>query len=393
MAMAYTPGLKRKEETYVTKVRKLPILGDVLVEEGTKVDYDTEVATTSLPGKVNVLNLARILELESTQVSLGDEGGSFEQKERSLNLTKYMLKEQGESCEAGELIAQRKTFFGLFQRECRVPCDGTLEYVSDVTGQCLLREPSTPLTLDAYIPGTVTEIIPNEGVVIETPAAFMQGIFGIGGETHGELKIVCKSEDEELTEDQITEEHAGKIIVGGSIVEYPTIKKAVEIGVKGIIVGGIRDSDLSSFLGYEIGVAITGEEKMGVTMILTEGFGKMAMARKTLGFLKKFEGNLVCINGATQIRAGVIRPEIIIPMAEATGERVEEEELQMEGLKPGLPVRVIGPPYFGAIGHIVDLPVELQTVETESKVRVLEAELEDGRRVVVPRANVEMIEE
>jgi len=32
-------------------------------------------------------------------------------------------------------------------------------------------------------------------------------------------------------------------------------------------------------------------------------------------------------------------------------------------------------------------------VETESDVRVVEIELEDGRRVVVPRANVEIIEE
>ena len=394
MAMAYTPGLKRKEETYVSKERKLPILGEVIVKEGAKVDYNTEVAKTSLPGKVNVINLARILELESTDVALPDESGSFfKQKERSLELSKYMLKEVGDSCEAGEVIAQRKTFFGLFQRECKVPCAGSIEYVSDVTGQCLLREPSVPLTLDAYIPGTVKKVIPNEGVVIETPAAYMQGIFGIGGETHGELKIVSKSEDEELTEDQITEELTGKIIVGGSIVEYPTIKKAVEYGVKGIIVGGIRDADLSNFLGYNIGVAITGEEKMGLTLILTEGFGKMAMAKKTLEFLKKFEGKLTCINGATQIRAGVIRPEIIIPIEEASVDKVEDEELHLEGLKPGLPVRIIGPPYFGAIGHIVDLPVELQTVETESHVRVLEAELEDGRRVVVPRANVEMIEE
>jgi len=386
MAMAYTPGLKRKEETYITRARKLPIAGDVLVKKGDKVSYDSEVAMTSLPGKVNVLNLAVILQLESS-------AGVHEEKRKDLGLSNYMLKEVGDKCEAGEVIAQRKTFFGLFQRECRVPCEGSIEYISEVTGQCLLREPSIPLTLDAYIPGTVKEVLPNEGVVIETPAAYMQGIFGIGGETHGELKIVSKSEDEELTEDQITEELAGKIIVGGSIIEYPTIKKAVEYGVKGILVGGIRDADLSSFLGYNIGVAITGEEKMGLTLILTEGFGKMAMAKKTLEFLKKFEGKLTCINGATQIRAGVIRPEIIIPMEEDSGDIVEDEELHLEGLRPGLPVRVIGPPYFGAIGHIVGLPVELQTVETESQVRVLEAELEDGRRVIVPRANVEMIEE
>ena len=386
MAMAYTPGLKRKASTVVTKVRKLPIKGKVLVKEGERISYDTEVASTNLPGKVNVLNLALILELESST-------GVFEEERKPLELSKYLLKNVGDTCEAGEVIAMRKTFFGLYQRECKVPVTGSIEYVSDVTGQCLIREPAIPLALDAYIPGTVTKVIPNEGVEIETQAALIQGIFGIGEETHGELMVLSGSENDALTEDQITDECAGKIVVGGSIVDGPTLKKAVELGVKGIIVGGIKDADLTSFLGYSIGVAITGEERMGLTLILTEGFGKMSMALKTFNFLKEFEGRLACINGATQIRAGVIRPEIIIPIEESSSEGREDEELHLEGLTSGLPVRIIGPPYFGAIGHVTDLPVDLQTVETESKVRVLEVELEDGSRVTVPRANVELIEE
>jgi len=43
-------------------------------------------------------------------------------------------------------------------------------------------------------------------------------------------------------------------------------------------------------------------------------------------------------------------------------------------------------------GAVVSLPVELQEVESESSVRVIEIELEDGSRVIVPRANVEVIE-
>jgi len=386
MAMAYTPGLKRKASTVITKTRKLPIKGEVLVKEGERISYNTEVASTNLPGKVNVLNLALILELESTS-------GEFEEDRKTLELSKYLLKNVGDTCEAGEVIAIRKTFFGLYQRECKVPVKGSIEYVSDVTGQCLIREPAIPLALDAYIPGTVTKVIPNEGVEIETQAALIQGIFGIGEETHGELMMVNESEKDALTEDLLTEECAGKIVVGGSIVDGPTLKKAVELGVKGIIVGGIKDADLSSFLGYSIGVAITGEERMGLTLILTEGFGKMSMAVKTFNFLKEFEGKLACINGATQIRAGVIRPEIIIPIEESSRDGSEDEELHLEGLTSGLPVRIIGPPYFGAIGHVTDLPVDLQTVETESKVRVLEVELEDGSSVTVPRANVELIEE
>ncbi len=386
MAMAYTPGLKRKASTVISKTRKLPIKGKVLVKEGERISYDTEVASTNLPGKVSVLNLALILELESTS-------GEFEEERKSLGLSKYLLKNVGDTCEAGEVIAMRKTFFGLYQRECKVPVTGTIEYVSDVTGQCLIREPAIPLALTAYIPGTVTKVIPEEGVEIETPAALIQGIFGIGEETHGELMVLSESESDALTEGQLTEKCSGKIIVGGSIVDGPTLKKAVELGVKGIIVGGIKDADLTSFLGYSIGVAITGEERMGLTLILTEGFGKMSMAVKTFNFLKEFEGKLACINGATQIRAGVIRPEIIIPIDESPSDGSEDEKLHLEGLTSGLPVRIIGPPYFGAIGQVTDLPIDLQTVETESKVRVLEVELEDGNRVTVPRANVELIEE
>jgi hypothetical protein len=39
------------------------------------------------------------------------------------------------------------------------------------------------------------------------------------------------------------------------------------------------------------------------------------------------------------------------------------------------------------------LPSPLQQLESESKARVLEVELEDGKRAVIPRANVELLEE
>ncbi len=45
------------------------------------------------------------------------------------------------------------------------------------------------------------------------------------------------------------------------------------------------------------------------------------------------------------------------------------------------------------IGTVTGLPSELTVLESESKARVLEVEFEDGRKAIVPRANVEMIEE
>ena len=176
------------------------------------------------------------------------------------------------------------------------------------------------------------------------------------------------------------------------------LQKAIQIGVQGIVVGGIDDHDLTSFLGYKIGVAITGHEDIPLTLIITEGFGEMAMSEKTFSLLKKFGGKDASINGATQIRAGVLRPEIIIPMPKRTTELdnledKDEQEYLQQGLLPGTPIRIIRKPYFGALGVVSKLPVKLQTIETESSVRVLEAQLANGKHVIVPRANVEIIEE
>lgn len=54
-------------------------------------------------------------------------------------------------------------------------------------------------------------------------------------------------------------------------------------------------------------------------------------------------------------------------------------------------VRIIRQPRFGVMGKISALPVELQEIRTESAVRVLEVALEAGRKVIVPRVNVEII--
>jgi hypothetical protein len=104
------------------------------------------------------------------------------------------------------------------------------------------------------------------------------------------------------------------------------------------------------------------------------------------------EGRMSAINGATQIRAGVLRPEIIIPY-DNPDEMDESKEEFSDGMIKGSLVRVIRAPYFGEIAKVVDLPINLQRVESGSRVRVIELELEDGRVVTVPRANVEIIEE
>jgi hypothetical protein len=375
MGHAYTPGLLVTEKLLVTKRRILPLKGDVLIKPGEKVEPDTVVARTNLPGPVEPLNVANLLGVPPEDVPLA------------------MLKKEGDAVTAGEVIARTKSFFGLFKSEARAKIQGTIESVSSVTGQVLLRGRPVPVEVHAYLRGEVVEIFPAEGVAVRSWATFVQGIFGIGGETHGTVKMAVGKPSDVLDEDKIKPEHKGCIVVGGSRVTAEALKKAIAVGACGIVAGGFDDQDLRGFLGKDLGVAITGSEDLGVTLVVTEGFGNIDMAERTFDLLRRSEGKEASVNGATQIRAGVIRPEVVIPLVGLTGSQDAAHAGDRPGLDIGSPIRVIRDPYFGRLGKVSALPPELKVLESESKARILEVTFPDGARATIPRANVEALEE
>jgi len=375
MAHAYTPGLKVTEELLVKKRRILPLKGDVVVKVGDEVSPDDVVARTHLPGNVVPLNVANKLGLPPEDLEL------------------VMVKKEGDEIKEGEPLAIKKSFIKWFSSTCEATINGKVESISHVTGQVLQRGEPIPVEVKAYLKGKVTEVIPNEGVVVTCVGSFVQGIFGIGGETSGNIVIATPDNSTVLSEDLIKPEMKDMIIVGGSLVTADAFRKALKIGIRGIVVGGLDDKDLRDFLGYDIGVAITGSEDISTTLVITEGFGQMNMAAKTYELLKQHEGEMACINGATQIRAGVIRPEVVIPAASQVKVEESARSEEIQGLQAGSVIRVIRHPYFGQLGKVTDLPSPLQKLESESKARVLEVEFDDGTRATVPRANVEMIED
>lgn len=374
MAQAYTPGLTVSRGGIWRRRRLLPIAGDVLVRQGDQVAARDVVARTLMPGDAVPVNLARLLSVPPGE------------------LPRCLLLAEGEQVAAGQLLAESPGIFGWFKSQVRAPASGTLEAVSQVTGQIMLRGAPLAVEVRAYLRGTVVEVLPNEGVVIEAPAAFIQGIFGIGGEAFGELVMISASPDEDLTADHIRPEHAGKILVAGRLMSGAAIRKAIQQGVTAVIAGGMDDQDLREILGYDLGVAVTGTEKLGVTLIITEGFGGIAMARKTFDLLRSHAGKDVAVNGATQIRAGVMRPEIMIPLDGAAATAVTTDSSVLGALIIGAPVRIIREPRFGELGAVASLPDEPRWLESGSKARVVEVLLQSGPKVVVPRANVELIE-
>jgi len=372
MAHSYTPGLKVLHSTVVEKVRRLPIKGKVIKSIGDKLLPDEVVATTDLPGNVRIIKVASILSIGPSDI---------------FDSLKVKI---GEKVKKGDLIAQTEGIFGFFKSEVFSPIDGSIESISDVTGQLILREKPIPVEVDAYMSGIVKNIIPDEGVTIQTNAAFIQGIFGIGGEARGDIKVLVKNREEELSSELINETHQGKIIVGGSFITLNTFKKAMSLKVAGVVVGGFNYYDLEEILGYTLGVAITGSEEIETSLIVTEGYGNIKMSKRTFDLLSDYNKKFASINGATQIRAGVIRPEIVIPLKEKNLKK-DPFSSTSKGIQKGSLVRVIRAPHFGSMGKVVELPPELQKMESETMVRVAIIKI-DNEKLIIPRSNLEMVE-
>jgi hypothetical protein len=359
--------------TVVRKMRRLPLKGEVLVRAGQRVAADEVVARALLPGVVQTVRAA-----EKLGVSPGE-------------LARHLRHGVGDVLQVGEVLAETKGFMGMFGSKLESPFAGVIEYISPLTGMIGIREAPTPLVLNAYIAGTVEEILPDEGVVVASTAALVQGIFGVGGERRGALRTVAAGPDAPLDESRLDASCAGCVLLGGATANVSHIRQAISVGAVGLIVGAVSDAVLRAYLGYDIGVAITGQEDVALTVILTEGFGQLSMASRTFRLLDGLQGRMASINGATQIRAGVIRPEIVVPDPDA-GDAPGEPDTRAGDLRPGVQIRLIREPYFGRFAEVVSLPPELQIIETEAHVRVAEVRLDNGDVVIVPRANVELLE-
>jgi hypothetical protein len=375
MSHAYTPGLKVSRRMTLRCRRALPIRGEVLVNKGDSVRARDVVAIASMPGDVIPINVAKLLALSPSDVP------------------SCMKKRQGERVEVGDVLAESKGIFGLFKSEYRSKSAGTIESISGVTGQVILRGEPQPIKVDAYVTGRVVELHADEGCDVEAEVAYVQGIFGVGGEAFGPIRVACAAPKQELAADLVTSAMKGAVLLGGARVTADALAKAVEIGASAIVTGGIDDEDLKNFLGYDLGVAITGSEQVGLTLVITEGFGDIGMADRTWKLIESHQGREASVNGATQIRAGVMRPEVVIPLGAPDEHAAAEATIVAGALSVGRTLRIIRDPYFGLLGTVADLPQEPRVLPSGSKARVVAVELESGERVVVPRANVELIEQ
>jgi hypothetical protein len=141
---------------------------------------------------------------------------------------------------------------------------------------------------------------------IEYSGTTIFGIIGFGHENHGNLSYL---ENPALLD---SAKHKDRIVCCQQSVDLSFLRQCESIGVRGVIIPSIDNLDLVKFTAQEIGIALTGNEEIPFPIIITEGFGDISLHPKIKALLEKYEGSDCYLESFTQIRAGVIRPKIII---------------------------------------------------------------------------------
>ncbi len=358
MSAAFMPRPGR-----VRKVRRLASPGEVLVSLGDCVQAEDILVRSEEPGEVVALAAAAQLGISPAELST------------SLKVS------VGQAFRQGQCLGRSRHWFGFVERCVTAPFDGILESVSPVTGQCFLRKPPRSLECPAYLTGQVVETHGATGVTVEGEGCLLHGVLGVGGECIGPLQTL---EDE----GSIQADHRGQVLAFHQALIARGLFHAVEAGARAVIVPSVDDGELTRFLGDELSLAVTGDETLPMTLILTEGFGKLHMMEKMWHLLSQNQGNVVSCSGATQIRAGAIRPEIVLPLADSSCGGLRGEER----LEPGMRLRCLREPWFGQTATLVAFLTEPLRLPTESMVPGVRVRFESGRQADLPLANVERVD-
>jgi hypothetical protein len=114
------------------------------------------------------------------------------------------------------------------------------------------------------------------------------------------------------------------------------------------------------------------------------------MAEPVFSLLRGQTGREASISGETRSRFDAKRPEILIPLPTET--RPSLPPPAGAPLALGARVRIVRPPYVGAVGYVTALPVHAQRVDNSGRVHGAEVNLGGDKGVVfVPYVNLELL--
>jgi hypothetical protein len=340
--------------TRIRRQRLLAAPGEILVREGERVDPVQVIGHAYVPGGISVVDVAQRLGV------------------RAGDVQRYLKVKSGQEVKQGEVLAARGR---LARRTCRSPVDGRV--LGSTRGQLVIEALPLETEVRAGYYGTVVRVLSNRGVVIQVSGALIQGAWGNGMEGFGVLRTLVETRDGTLQAPAIDASCRGVILVGGSCLDAEALEQAVELHVRGIIVGGVPPE------------LVKEANNLPFPVIATEGVGVIPMSSPIFQLLSTHNGREAVVDGRFQTRRETLRPEIIIPLpAEAGTDRLKLRETPLQS---GDRVRAVRGPHSGLSGTVLDLPTARVQPSTSMRLLTVRVQPEDGGEpILIPLSNLEV---
>lgn len=339
--------------TSIRRTRLLPVKGKVHVHPDQKVNAG-DVIASCIHGKEHLmLDLRRVLNIHNPG-----------QLETALQF------KTGDRVKKDDVIAESR---GLFRRVVRTPVDGQI--VSTNAGQVLIQVEEHPVEILAGIAGTVVEIIPERGVVLETNGSLVQGVWGNGKTNQGMLLLPNAPVNEEINHQSLDVSMRGAVILGGWCRDAEIFKIGSDLQLRGLILGSMA-SDLTPTAN-----------QVDFPVILVDGFGAAPMNGRAFRIFESNQQQTACLQALPWNRYTGERPEVVIPLPS-----IGEPEVEFGEIKAGALVRVVNIPLNGKVGTVVDLPSTFLTLPNGLSTQAATVRMENNDLVSIPLANLDVLE-
>lgn len=377
----FAPRRVRIEKNVIVRInRVLSGKGTISVSVNQEVKPSDIIGTSNVSAGFRILNLASLLAVNPKDVA------------------KYLKRNLGQRIYKGELLAYKPG--GIFGGEKTIiaPTDGLLDYLNPQSGEMKMTMFPKKSNLPAGVFGIVESVDEERGkVTIIAQSSRIHGMFGSGKLRDGILEILGKRESL-IVRSFISPKSEGHILVGGSLVYKDAVSDSISCGITGIITGGINAKDYRSMAGGRIAFPKKLENDIGISVVVTEGFGSIPIGLDIYEILSQYNNRFVSIDGNKGIIDLPSYDESSMNRARSTkippipdGGVNLEQASQVVELQPGAYVRVVGNSYSGEQGKIImidDSPTLLL-----SKISSYLATIETKRRKIkVPVVNLEKID-
>jgi hypothetical protein len=359
-------------------VRRLPGNAEVKVRAGERISGDHVIAKTD-PRHLAV------------RITIADQLGISPH-----DVAKHMLRPVGSAFAAGEAMA--KTRKGLRNTVVASPVSGTLLSIDPDTGVGLLA-PGAGGDIRSLVSGDVEYVDGKQSIAIRTVGSRLFGIVGVGPSVEGALCLAVGGPGEELHPDNVTPDMRGRIVVAGATISAATLRRLLDVGAAGVVVGGIIEREVSACFGipaedrlaaWRVGPSDTGigdNMMTTIAIVAIEGFGSIPISGDAFTYLKRFDNQQVTLLTTTRVSGFLARPQVIHVNQDALDDDAPAKPIALTG---DTRVRLVDQANLGLAGTVADKPKRVRRADGMN-VDVLTVATSDGAMRTVAANNIEIL--